>query len=46
MGATLVYMEEEQADGPDAAAEFMSVHEDLWMQWVPADVAAKVKAAL
>jgi glycine betaine/proline transport system substrate-binding protein len=46
MGAMLVFMEEEQADGPDAAVEFMSLHEDLWMQWLPADVAAKVKASL
>ncbi len=46
MGSMLVFMEEEQADGVDAAAEFMSRHEDLWMQWVPADVAAKVKASL
>lgn len=46
MGAMLVFMEEEQSDGPDAAAEFMSRHEDLWMQWVPADVAAAVKASL
>ena len=46
MGSMLVFMEEEQADGPDAALHFMEAHEDLWMQWVPADVAAKVKAAL
>ena len=46
MGSMLVFMEEEQADGVDAAAEFMSRHEDLWMSWVPADVAAKVKASL
>jgi glycine betaine/proline transport system substrate-binding protein len=46
MGAMLVYMDSEQADGPDAAAHFMKAHEDLWMQWIPADIAAKVKAAL
>ena len=46
MGAMLVYMDAEQADGPDAAAEFMIRHEDVWMQWVPADVAAKVKSSL
>lgn len=46
MGSMLVFMEEEQADGVDAAAEFMSRHEDLWMSWLPADVAAKVKASL
>ena len=46
MNSMLVFMEAEQADGLDAAAEFMSRHEDLWMSWVPADVAAKVKASL
>ena len=46
MNSMLVFMEAEQADGVDAAAEFMSRHEDIWMKWVPADVAAKVKAAL
>ena len=46
VNSMLVFMEAEQADGFDAAAEFMSRHEDLWMSWVPADVAAKVKASL
>ena len=46
MGSMLVYMAEEQASGEDAAYEFLTAHEDVWTQWVPADVAAKVKAAL
>ncbi|PIE15597.1 MAG: ABC transporter substrate-binding protein [Rhodobacterales bacterium] len=46
MGAMLVYMTDEQADGADAAIEFLLNYEDLWTTWVPADVAAKVKAAL
>ena len=46
MGAMLVYMEEEQAQGPDAAVEFMTRHEDLWTQWVTPEVAEKVKSAL
>jgi len=32
---------------PEAAAErFLENHEDIWTQWVPADVADKVKASL
>lgn len=46
MNAMLVFMANEQAGGEDAAIEFLNRHEDLWSTWVPADVAAKVKAAL
>jgi len=46
MGAMLVYMADEQADGGDATIEFLQNNEDLWKTWVPEDVAAKVKAAL
>ena len=46
MGAMLVYMDDEQAEGEDAAIEFLSKYPDLWTKWVPEDVAAKVKAAL
>ncbi len=46
MGAMLVYMSDEQAEGVDAAYEFLSRYENIWTQWVPAEVAAKVKAAL
>ena len=46
MNSMLVYMGDEQAGGADAAIEFFIRHEDLWTQWVPADVAEKVKAAL
>ncbi len=46
MGAMLVYMADEQASGEDAALEFLTTYEDLWTTWVPADVAAKIKAAL
>ncbi len=46
MNSMLVYMGDEQAGGSDAAIEFFIRHEDLWTQWVPADVAEKVKAAL
>jgi len=43
MNGMLVYMQANQADGADAAAEFLKKHENIWKKWVPADVAAKVK---
>ncbi|HIM19949.1 MAG TPA: ABC transporter substrate-binding protein, partial [Rhodospirillales bacterium] len=43
MNSMLVYMQANQADGADAAAEFLKKHENIWKKWVPADVAAKVK---
>ena len=46
MGSMLVYMADEQAAGEDAAFEFLIQYEDLWTTWVPADVAAKIKAAM
>ncbi len=46
MGAMLVYMADEQADGEDAAYEFLIRYEDIWTTWVSEEVAAKVKAAL
>jgi len=46
MNSMLVYMADEQAAGEDAAIEFLIRHEDVWTQWVTAEVAAKVKAAL
>ena len=42
MNGMLVYMDENQADGADAAAEFLKMHGDVWKPWVPAEVAAKV----
>jgi len=46
MGSMLVYMENEQADGEDAAIEFMIRHEDVWSTWVSDEVAAKLRDAL
>ena len=46
MNGMLVYMDTEQAQGPDAAMEFLIKHEDVWTTWVPADVAEKVKSAM
>ena len=43
MNGMLVYMQANQADGADAAAEFLKKHENIWSKWVPADVAGKVK---
>ena len=43
MNGMLVYMQANQADGADAAAEFLKKHKNIWSKWVPADVAAKVK---
>ena len=46
MNEMLVYMSDNQASGEDAAYEFLATHEDLWTQWVPAEVAEKIKGAL
>jgi glycine betaine/proline transport system substrate-binding protein len=42
----LSWMSDNQADGPTGARHFLQNHGDVWTQWVNADVAAKVKAAL
>ena len=44
MNAMLVYMQDNQAAGADAAVEFLRVHEDVWTPWVSPDIAEKVKA--
>ncbi|MCA0044139.1 ABC transporter substrate-binding protein [Celeribacter litoreus] len=46
MNAMLVYMNENQATGEDAAYEFLATKEDVWGAWVPEDVAEKIKDAL
>jgi glycine betaine/proline transport system substrate-binding protein len=46
VNAMLVYMNDNQATGEDAAYEFLATQEDVWTQWVPEDVAEKVKDAL
>lgn len=45
-GAVLQYMQQEQANGQDAAKYFLKTYPDAWGKWVPADVAQKIKAAL
>ena len=42
----LAYMQETKADTTAAAIYFLQEYESLWTQWVPSDVANKVKAAL
>jgi len=43
----LVYMRENKDKvGKKAAQEFLKAHPEIWTKWVPADVAARVKAAL
>lgn len=42
----LAYMQDNNATPAQAAEHFLDTHEDLWSGWVPAEVAARVKAAL
>lgn len=44
--AMLLYLQEEGGEAEDAAVWFLKEYEDVWTQWVPDDVAEKVKAAL
>ena len=37
-------MDENQAEGADAAAEFLRTQGDVWASWVPSEVAMKLKA--
>jgi glycine betaine/proline transport system substrate-binding protein len=46
MGGMLGFMADEQAQGSDAAHEFLTKHEEIWSKWVSEDVAKKIKAAL
>ncbi len=42
----LAYMQENDARAEEAAVWWMKQHEDLWISWLPEDVAAKVKESL
>jgi glycine betaine/proline transport system substrate-binding protein len=42
----LAYMQDSKSKPQGAALWFLKNYESLWTQWVPADVAAKVKAAM
>lgn len=46
MNAMLVFMNENQAPGEDAAYEFLINHDEVWSQWVSPEVADRVRAAL
>lgn len=46
MNSLLAWMEDNQADGVIAAEHFLISYPELWKQWVPADVAAKVTDAV
>ncbi|NRD73570.1 ABC transporter substrate-binding protein [Shewanella sp. VB17] len=46
MNSLLAWMEDNQADGDIAAEYFLTHYEDVWIKWLPADAAAKVKLAL
>jgi glycine betaine/proline transport system substrate-binding protein len=46
LNATLGRMEETGDDAPDIAHWFLAQHKDVWAQWVPAEVAERVSAAL
>lgn len=46
MNILLAWMEDNQADGDIAAEYFIENNENLWSQWVPADVAMKIKNSL
>jgi len=42
----LAYMETNSATSDDAAVYFLQEYESVWTQWVPSDIASKVKDAL
>ena len=46
MNSMLVYMDNEKAEGKDAAYTFLKKHENVWEKWVSPDVAKKVKSSL
>ena len=44
--AALAYMESNEATSGEAAVFFLQEYESVWTQWVPSDIADKVKDAL
>jgi glycine betaine/proline transport system substrate-binding protein len=46
MNNMLVYMTDNQAQGEDAAYEFLGKHPEIWTKWVSGDAAAKIKKAI
>jgi len=43
MNAMLVYMQANQADGADAAVEFMKKYPEIWSTWVASEIVSKIK---
>jgi glycine betaine/proline transport system substrate-binding protein len=46
LNATILDMSVKKLDAPTMASQFMRTHPEMWKQWVPADVAAKIQAGL
>ena len=46
MNGMLVYMADNQAEGKDAAVEFLIAHGDVWKSWVSAEVADKIEKSI
>ena len=46
MNNMLVYMEDNQAEGIDGAITFLERYPELWINWLPKEIAQKVKKAL
>jgi glycine betaine/proline transport system substrate-binding protein len=46
LNMVLSYMNETGGEPVDAAVWFLKNHEEIWTQWVPSDVAAKIKSAV
>lgn len=46
IGRILLWGEETKADAHDTAVNFLKTEGDIWTQWVPEDVAARVQASL
>ena len=46
MNSMLVYMDANQAEGEDAAMEFMTKHEKIWSKWVSSSIVKKIKAGI
>jgi len=46
MNGMLVWMGENQADGSEAAIEFLKTQPEVWSKWVSNDIADKIKSSL
>ena len=46
MNGMLVWMGENQAEGADAAFEFLKTQESVWGKWVSSSAKKKIKKAL